>query len=62
MITETATQPKRTKRSTLAKELDALSELIKLLKPLTKDQRDKIISAAQEMLAPSELEKSMDVG
>lgn len=42
--------PERQRRSQVKRELDALGELVQLLKPLTPEQREKLFRTAQVML------------
>lgn len=44
------TEQTRTRRSQTKKELEALGELIQILKPLSPEQRDRLLKAAAFML------------
>lgn len=50
MPEETETETTRVRRSTLQKEMDSLEALIRILKPLTDDQRQRLLKTASIMI------------
>lgn len=47
-----ASKSTTTRRSQLKRELDAFAELVRILKPLSQEQRTRLVKAANELLPP----------